>query len=83
MLFITYLRVLGAMIDFKKKYPNTVFKKENKITTLFNILKVNILFIIPILNIVIFLYILLFISDEILENSIKKCVKTIDKQIDP
>ena len=83
MLFITYRRVLGEMVDFKKKYPNTVFKKENNITTLCNILKVSILFIIPILNIVIFLYILLFISDEILEEAIKKCVKTIDKQIDP
>ena len=71
MLLIVYLRVWGSMIDFKKKYPDAVFNKNSKITTIYNIIKVHICFIIPILNVIIFLGALL-ISDEEMEDLIKK-----------
>lgn len=73
MLAIAFIRIWGAINDFRKRHPNVVFKKYSFATTVFNFIKCCIFFIVPIVNLTTFVMFLV-ISDKAIEKVImEKC----------
>lgn len=73
MMFISLLRVWGAINDFRKRYPNVTFKRVGFVTTVFNLIKIVIFFTVPLLNLITFIGFLLIPDEKIEEVIISKC----------
>lgn len=74
MLILVYIRIAGEVIQFRRKYPRAIFKKSNFFKAFADLAKLIIMFLIPLINLLIFFAIMFKISDEEIERVIKeKC----------
>ena len=73
MMLISFLRVWGAINDFRKRHPNVLFKRVGFVTTVFNLIKIVIFFTVPLLNLITFAGFLLITDERIEEVIISKC----------
>lgn len=75
MLVLVVLKTFAEIIEYRKKYPHTKWKKESGI--LYRIctwLKIFIIFCVPLLNL--FLFIIIFFADKtFFENAFLKCIE--------
>ena len=73
MMLISYLRIWGAIIDFRKQHPNAIFKRVCFVTAVFNFIKFIIYFIIPVFNLIAFIGIFITSDEKIEDMIISKC----------
>lgn len=72
-LAIAFVRVWGAIIDFRKRHPKAVFKKYSFMTTVFNFIKCCIFFVVPLVNVITFIGFLVIKDEEIEKVIMEKC----------
>lgn len=72
-LVIAFVRVWGAIIDFRKRHPKAVFKKYSFMTTVFNFIKCCIFFVVPLVNVITFIGFLVIKDEEIEKVIMEKC----------
>lgn len=64
MLLVTYVKIWGDAIAFKKAHPNAKFIKQNLAQAFVNIVRLILYFACPILNLFIFIGVVFVISDD-------------------
>lgn len=72
-LLIAFIRIWGAVNDFRKRHPKAVFKKYGFLTTVFNFIKCCIFFVVPLINVITFIEFLIISDERIEEVIIQKC----------
>ena len=72
-LCIAYIRVWGAINDFRRRHPKAVFKRYGFLTTVFNFIKCCIFFVVPLINVITFIGFLVISDERIEEVIIQKC----------
>lgn len=70
---IAFIRVWGAVNDFRKRHPKAIFKKYDFLTTVFNLIKCCIFFVVPLVNVITFIGFLVISDERIEEVIIQKC----------
>lgn len=73
MMLISYLKIWGVIINFRKRNPNAISKKLNLITRLFNIIECSIYFITPVVNLITFIGIFTISNEKIEDMIVSKC----------
>jgi hypothetical protein len=76
MLALVYLKILADIVEFKRAYPLAVFRKNSRIKTLVDFIKVAIAFMIPLFNVVLFFVIMFCFKDEEMTRLIKEKCET-------
>ena len=72
MLGITYLRMVGIFLDYKEEHPNVKFKPISIPTLWVNIIKMLLIFFIPIINITAFIILVFVVTTEEIEEQIEE-----------
>ncbi len=76
MMFISFLQVVAKIQEFKQKYPFAKFKKRTVTQSLVNWIHTIFYFLCPIVNLVLFLGINFFFTEELWDKALKECAES-------
>ena len=76
MVFVSFLQVIAKIQDFKQRYPFVKFKKKTFTQGLVSWIHTIFYFVCPVFNLILFLAINFFISDETWDEAMKKCAES-------
>lgn len=72
MIGITYLRMVGVFLDYKEEHPDIKIKPMSVPTLWVNIIKIFLIFFVPVVNIVAFIILIFVVTTEEIEEQIEE-----------